>query len=72
MDWFEGKVLWFNDEKGFGYIVDDICPDKKYFVHYQAIKTSKKWKTLNPGDKVKAREIKESKFGLEVREVKEI
>ncbi len=72
MDWFDGEVLWFNDEKGFGFIVDVENPNSKYFVHYQSILTDAEWKSLKPGKKIKARNIKDSKFGPEVREVREL
>lgn len=31
----QGKVKWFNQEKGFGFIVGD--DNKEYFVHYSQI-----------------------------------
>ncbi len=43
-----GKVKWFNDEKGFGFIQSG---DKDYFVHFKEIK-SQGFKTLKEGDEV--------------------
>jgi len=36
-----GRVKWFNDEKGFGFVAAD---NKDYFIHYKdmALKASKK------------------------------
>lgn len=45
----QGKVDWFNDKKGFGFIKDEH--DKSYFVHYSAIQ-KKGHKTLLEGEKV--------------------
>jgi CspA family cold shock protein len=46
----EGKVKWFNEAKGFGFI-EPKEGDKDVFVHYSAIK-SEGYKTLKEGDEV--------------------
>lgn len=54
-----GKVKWFNDAKGFGFITRENAPD--VFVHYSElcevgqsgkIETSKGFKSLADGDAV--------------------
>lgn len=45
----EGKVKWFNDEKGFGFIEQE--GGKDVFVHFSAIVGSGR-KTLKEGQKV--------------------
>ena len=46
MSALKGKVKWFNNEKGFGFIEYNDCED--IFVHYSAIK-QEGYKTLSEG-----------------------
>ena len=46
----EGKVRWFNNKLGYGFITSDAV-DNEVFVHYSEIKM-KGYKTLNEGDLV--------------------
>ncbi|MCP4725063.1 MAG: cold shock domain-containing protein [bacterium] len=45
-----GKVKWFNEKKGFGFILNDD-DGEEIFVHYTAI-TSDGFKTLTEGANV--------------------
>jgi CspA family cold shock protein len=44
-----GEVKWFNNKKGYGFIVTDECED--VFVHYSAV-NGDGVKTLNEGQDV--------------------
>jgi CspA family cold shock protein len=55
-----GKVKWFNDAKGFGFIKQDNQPD--VFVHYSQI-VGDGFRTLEEGQDVQF-EIKEGPKGL--------
>lgn len=46
----QGKVKWFNEAKGFGFI--ETNDGKEIFVHYTAIRCGDTFKTLNEGQEV--------------------
>lgn len=46
-----GRVKWFSDTKGYGFVVTDDAPDVDIFVHYSVIK-SEGFKSLHEGQEV--------------------
>ncbi len=60
----QGTVKWFNDAKGFGFIV---AGDKEYFAHFSAI-LSDGYKTLEEGAKVLFTP-KQSAKGIQAEEI---
>ena len=62
---FTGKVLWFSNEKGYGFIQYD---DEQVFVHYSSILDSG-YKTLIPEEKVEF-ELRETDKGLKAVNVR--
>ena len=62
-----GKVKWFNNEKGYGFIECQNLED--IFVHYSAI-DKQGFKTLKEGDLVDFKLIETAK-GLQAVEVRE-
>ena len=63
-----GKVKWFNNEKGYGFIEYNDLED--IFVHYSAIKKDG-YKTLKEGDLVSFKLIETGK-GLQAIDVEEV
>lgn len=61
----QGKVKWFNQEKGFGFIIGNDT--KEYFVHYTQIKVEG-FKTLDEGTLVNFDAIEIEK-GLQAKNV---
>ena len=54
----KGKVKWFNNSKGYGFIGRNSGPD--VFVHYSAI-TGNGFRTLQEGDSVEFEIVQGSK-----------
>ena len=63
----QGKVKWFNESKGFGFIQPNDN-DKDVFVHFSAIQDNG-FKTLNEGEEVTF-EVTEVPKGLQADNVK--
>lgn len=60
-----GKVKWFNDEKGYGFI--EYKDNEDIFVHYTAIKATG-YKSLKEGERVQFKLINTEK-GLQAKDV---
>jgi len=64
----EGKVKWFSDQKGYGFIEQD--DGKDLFVHHTAI-TGEGFKPLLEGQRVRF-EVEESPKGPKAKNVEKI
>ncbi|MFA6134118.1 MAG: cold-shock protein [Phycisphaerae bacterium] len=62
----KGKVKWFNDTKGYGFIQME-GKEMDIFVHYSAVKADG-FRTLNEGEEVEF-ELIESPKGLKAENV---
>ena len=65
-----GKVKWFNNEKGYGFIEYEGLVDEDIFVHYSSIE-QEGYKTLKEGEIVEFTLIETAKGNqaINVREV---
>lgn len=64
---FEGTVIWFSNEKGYGFIQLD---DKEIFVHYSSI-LDDSYKTLIKDEKVTF-DLRQTEKGLRAVNVKSL
>lgn len=69
LKWKLGRVRWFDDLKGEGLVRDE--EGRSFYVHYSAIETSKKRKTLKKNKKVKFQLLEDSHF-TQVSKLKEL
>jgi len=69
INWQFGKVRWFDDLKGEGLIRDEH--GNSFYVHYSAIESNKKRKTLKKGKEVKFQLLEDSHY-TQIDKVKEI
>ncbi len=65
---FTGRVKWFNESKGYGFIQRDEGPD--VFVHYSNI-MGKGFRTLKENDEVEF-EVNEGPKGLQAINVEKV
>lgn len=67
----KGRVKWFNNEKGYGFIEIGAEVSEDVFVHYSAIEQDG-YKSLNEGDVVEFKLIQTAKGNqaINVKEVK--
>jgi CspA family cold shock protein len=64
----KGKVKWFNDAKGFGFIAQESGPD--VFVHFTAIQ-AEGFRSLAEGDAVEF-EVAQGPKGLQAQNVRKV
>ena len=64
-EFIQGKIKWFNNEKGYGFI--EYNDGNDIFVHYSSI-IIKGYKTLNEGDIVNF-ELVQTDKGLQAKNV---
>ena len=65
---YKGKVKWFNDQKGYGFIGTE--GDSDVFVHHSAI-TGKGFRTLKEGEEVEF-EMEDGPKGKAARAVRRV
>ncbi len=63
----EGRVKWFNDKKGYGFVETEN--DGDIFVHYSGIEDTGGFRSLQEGEKVEF-EIEQTQRGPQAVQVK--
>lgn len=66
----KGKVKWFNNQKGYGFVVPEADEEKDIFVHYSVVQ-GEGYKTLTAGEAVEF-EVVQSDRGEQARNVVKI
>ena len=61
-----GTVKWFNNDKGYGFAVNESGED--VFIHYRSIMSDQQYKTLAEGQRVEFVQVKSEK-GWQAAEV---
>lgn len=67
-DLLNGEVKWFNNDRGYGFILDYDDEDVEYFVHFSSVEMDG-YKTLRAGQKVTFT-LKETDKGTQAVDVK--
>lgn len=62
-----GICKWFNNERGYGFVLEDENADVEYFVHFSSIEMDG-YKTLKAGQKISF-ELKETEKGMQAVDV---
>jgi cold shock protein len=65
-----GTVKWFNNRKGYGFVVPDDQVDEDVFVHYSSIEMEG-FKTLREGQKINF-ELAEGPKGLHATNITDL
>ena len=65
-----GTVKWFNNRKGYGFVVPDDQIDEDVFVHYSSIEMEG-FKTLREGQKINF-ELAEGPKGLHATNITDL
>ena len=63
----QGLVKWFNDARGYGFIIDETDVTEQFFVHYSSINTDG-FKTLKEGQRVEFT-LKSTDKGIQATDV---
>jgi cold shock protein len=65
-----GTVKWFNNEKGYGFIVREGS-EEDVFVHHTAIQDQPGYRTLKEGERVEF-ELQQGPKGLQAQNVRKL